>query len=136
MNRLLSSYLFISLFLNSCSNKTEQLLTKKWDCVRVDNLNLTTGELPTRQDSLLTAQVIAALETLSWSFKEDHQYECSVGGKVMVHGSYGLMEDNKTLICTPSSQNNINRYTITLLTDDELVLSSTDPPLVLHFRAH
>lgn len=120
----------------SCRNKTEQLLTKKWDCVKVDNLDLSTGEHQSKEDSLNTARVAAALETLNWTFKEDHQYECAVGSKVMVRGSYGLMEDGKTLICTPSSQNNINYYNITMLTENDLVLSSANPPLVLHFKAH
>ncbi|MBL7695889.1 MAG: hypothetical protein JNK91_13635, partial [Ferruginibacter sp.] len=51
-------------------------------------------------------------------------------------GTYGLAEDGKMLICTPSTRNNINRYIITVLNENELVLNSGFPPLVLHFKAH
>lgn len=120
----------------SCKDETEQLLTKKWDCVKVENLDLSNGGFQSRQDSLNSAQVIAALETLNWTFKEDHEYECAVGSRVMVKGTYGLMEDGKTIICTPDTKNNINRYNISTLTENDLVLRSANPPLVLHFRAH
>ena len=101
--------------------------------MQVENLDLGSG-FQTKQDSINTVQVMAALQTLSWTFKDDHEYECSIGNKVMVEGTYGIMEDGKTLICTPSSKNNINSYTIQALTENDLILAS--PPLVLHFKPH
>ena len=124
------------LLLGSCTNKTEQLLTRKWDCVKVENLELAEGGHQSQQDSLTTARIIATLETLSWTFKSNHEYECAAAGRVFTQGTYGLAEDSKVLICTPSTRNNINRYIITVLNENELVLNSGFPPLVLHFRAH
>jgi hypothetical protein len=122
------------LFLNSCQNKTQQLLTKKWDCIRVDNLDLGSDRFQNQQDSIDNLNVMAALESLSWTFKENHEYECTVAGRVMIKGSYGISEDGAMLICTPETKNSINRYTIRQLSENELVLGS--PPLVLYFKPH
>ncbi|HQQ99297.1 MAG TPA: hypothetical protein PLA61_00595 [Ferruginibacter sp.] len=124
------------LFIASCRNETEQLLTRKWDCVKVENLELSDGMHQNPEDSLNTARTIAVLETLSWTFKSNHEYECAAAGRVLTQGTYGLAEDGKMLICTPSTRNNINRYIITVLNENELVLNSGFPPLVLHFKAH
>lgn len=125
-------------FFNSCESKTQQLLTKKWDCIKVENLNIGNERFQSPQDSINTVQVIAALESLNWTFKDDHEYECAMGSRVMVRGNYGLMEDGKILVCTPDTKNSVNRYTIKTLTENDLVLSSyeNNTPLVLHFRPH
>lgn len=122
------------LLLYSCQNKTQQLLTKKWDCIKVDNLDLGSDRIQNLQDSIGNLKVMAALESLSWTFKENHEYECTVAGRVMIKGSYGISEDGGTLICTPETKNSINRYTIRQLSENELVLGS--PPLVLYFKPH
>ncbi|HMU09555.1 MAG TPA: hypothetical protein PKC54_06080 [Ferruginibacter sp.] len=127
--------LFILPF-HSCKSKTQQLLSKKWDCIKVDNLDIGTDRFQSPQDSINTVQVIAALESLIWTFKDNHEYECAIAGKVMIKGNYGLTDDEKTLICTPDTKNTINRYTITVLTETDLVLSTGNPPLVLHFKPH
>lgn len=120
--------------LYSCKNKTQQLLTKKWDCIKVDNLNLENDRFQNQQDSIDNLKVMTTLESLSWTFKGKHEYECTLAGRVMIKGSYGISEDGTTLICTPETMNSINRYTIRQLTENELVLSS--PPLVLYFKPH
>lgn len=127
--------LFIPL-LHSCKSKTQQLLTKKWDCIKVENLDLGSDRFQNPQDSINTVQVMAALESLNWTFKDNHEYECSIAGKVMVKGNYGLTDDEKTLVCTPGTKNTINRYSIHTLTENDLVLSTGNPPLVLHFKPH
>ena len=132
-----AAVLYIFLF-HSCQNKTEQLLTRKWDCMKVENLDLANERFQSAQDSINTVQLIATLETLNWTFKDDHEYECAIGGQVTVKGTYGLTDDGKTLICTPDTKNTINRYTIITLTENDLVLSTStgSPPLVLHFKPH
>lgn len=127
--------LFVA-FLHSCKSKTQQLLTKKWDCIKVENLDLGGDRFQNPQDSINTMQIMAALESLNWTFKDKHEYECSIAGNVMIKGTYGLTEDGKTLVCTPDTKNTLNRYTITLLTENDLVLSTGNPPLVLHFKPH
>ena len=101
------------LFFNSCQNKTEQLLTKKWDCIKVENLDLANERYQSPEDSASTVQLISALESLSWTFKEDHAYECAIGNRTTVKGTYGIMEDGKTIVCTPDTKNAVNRYAIT-----------------------
>lgn len=124
------------LLLHSCKSKTQQLLSKKWDCIKVDNLDIGTDRFQSPQDSINAVQVIAALESLNWTFKDNHEYECAIAGKVMVKGNYGLTDDEKTLVCTPDTKNTINRYSIHTLTENDLVLSTGNPPLVLHFKPH
>ena len=122
------------LFFYSCKNKTQQLLTKKWDCVKVDNLDLGNEPAAGLQDSINNQKIIAAMESLTWTFKDNHEYECSIAGRVTVQGSYGITEDGKTVVCTPSTKNSINSYYIQTLTENDLVLSSA--LLVLHFKPH
>jgi len=124
--------------LHSCQSKTQELLTKKWDCVKVENLDLGNERFQNAQDSINNLQLISALETLNWTFKDNHEYECAIGSRVTVKGTYGLMDDGKTLVCTPDTKNTINRYTINTLTENDLVLSNSagNPPLVMHFKPH
>ncbi|HQW84781.1 MAG TPA: hypothetical protein PK987_09980, partial [Ferruginibacter sp.] len=74
---------------------------------------------------------------LSWTFKDNFQYTCSVGNKITVEGSYQLTgNDDKILVLTSHSGNSINRYTITTLTESELTLNGNaeNTNLVLHFK--
>ncbi|MBL0182238.1 MAG: hypothetical protein IPP96_08060 [Chitinophagaceae bacterium] len=134
----ISTITFCLFFFHSCQSKTQQLLTKKWDCLKVDNLDLANERFQDPQDSLNNLQLISTLETLNWTFKDNHEYECAIGSRVTVKGTYGLMEDGKTIVCTPDTKNTINHYTITTLTENDLVLSNSagNPPLVLHFKPH
>ena len=46
------------------------------------------------------------------------------------------MENDKIMVCTPETKNNINSYSIKVLTENELVLKSlTDNSnIILHFK--
>lgn len=127
------------LALLSCQNKTVQLLNKKWDCVQVDNIVSPGTKFLSAQDSTNAIQLQTMLHTLSWTFKDNWQYACSIGSRITVQGSYQLTgDDGKTLILTSQSGNNINRYQINSLTENELVLSghAANTNLVMHFRAN
>ena len=122
---------------SSCQNKTVQLLAKKWDCIKVDNLDTPVKGFESLEDSINTVRLHSMLESLSWTFTNSMQYECAVAGRVSVRGTYELTEDEKVLICTPSTGNTVNRYTINTLTEYDLVLSSiaNNGPLTLHFKS-
>lgn len=127
------------LALLSCQNKTVQLLNKKWDCVQVDNIVPPGTKFLSAQDSTNAIQLQSMLQTLSWTFKDNWQYACSIGSRVTVQGSYQLIgDDGKTLLLTSQSGNNVNRYIIKSLTQNELVLSShtANTNLVMHFSAN
>jgi hypothetical protein len=126
----------IAFLLSSCQNKTKQLLVKKWDCVQVENLTPTGNKFMSREDSVTTVQVAEALRQLSWVFNKNNTYQCSIGSRTTVQGTYEITADEKKLICTPDSKNNVNSYTITTISESDLVLTSagTTTPLILHFR--
>ena len=129
---------FAMFSLSSCQNKTIELLAKKWDCVKVENLNTGNTGFRSPEDSTNAIQLQAVLESLSWTFKTTMEYECAVAGKVTIYGTYDLTDDDKVLVCTPSTKNTINRYTVNTLTENDLVLSSSagNTPLILHFKPH
>ena len=131
--------LFFGLILfSSCSNKTVILLTKKWDCVQVDNLVQPNTKGLTAKDSINAEQVKMLLLTLNWTFKDRMKYECALNDRVTVQGKYELQGNDKILVCTPESKNSINRYIIKTLTADELVLAGNadNQNVVLHFKPH
>jgi hypothetical protein len=125
-------------FLFSCQSKTKKMLVKKWDCVQIENLAPIDKNFATAQDSAAAIKIETALKALTWTFSSNYTYDCSVGNSITVQGTYEITPDDKTLILTPISKNNINRYTITTVSDYELTLSSTGTavPLILHFRPH
>ena len=130
---------FISvIFFTSCRNKTLQLLTKKWECVQVENIIPPNTKFQSPQDSANAVQLQTLLQSLNWTFKNNMRYECAIGSRVTVKGKYELMENDKIIVCTPESKNNINSYSIKVLTENELVLRSlTDNSnLVLHFKPY
>ncbi len=128
----------ISGFFISCQNKTVLLLTKKWECVQVENIFPPNTKFQSPQDSANSIQLQTLLQSLNWTFKTNMRYECAIGSRVTVKGKYELMEDDKLIVCTPESKNNINSYSIKVLTENELVLRSlTDNSnLVLHFKPY
>lgn len=130
-------YLSIT-FLGACRSKNVVLLTKKWDCVQVENLVPPDAKGLTGKDSADAEQVKAMLLTLNWTFKERMKYECALNERLMVQGKYELLENDKILICTPQSGNSSNRYIIKTLTTDELVLAGNaeNTNVVLHFKPH
>jgi len=122
----------------SCQSKTKQLLVKKWDCVKIENLAPVDANLFSKEDSAAAEKIKTALQLLTWTFNTDNTYQCSVGGRITVQGTYGIAEDNKNLTCISSTKNTTNSYFITLLTENEMVLTGTGTavPLILHFRPH
>ena len=131
-------FLFHFLLLVSCTNKTVQLLTKKWDCVQVDNIVPPNSKMLSAKDSAEAEQLKSLLQSINWTFKNNMRYECAINDRVTVAGKYELLEDDKIIICTSKSKNSINRYIIKSLTPDELVLAGNaeNASVVLHFKPH
>ena len=134
--KLISLFIVAIILLSACRNKTVLLLTKKWDCVQVENMLPPDNKFQSSQDSANAIQLQSILQAISWTFKNNMKYECAVNSRITVQGKYELLEHDKILILKPESKNNINRYIITSLTDNELVLSGSaeNTKLVLHFR--
>ncbi len=124
------------IFSGSCQSKTVQLLTRKWDCIQVENIIPPDTKFQSSEDSVNFIKLQSVLQSISWTFKNSMKYECTVGNRITVQGRYELTEKDKMLICTPESNNTINRYVINLLTENDLVLStnSNNNNLVLHFK--
>lgn len=129
---------FVLIHFSSCRNKTVILLTKKWDCVQVENIVPPNTKMLTAKDSINAEQVKMLLLTLNWTFKDRMKYECALNDQVTVQGKYELQGNDKILVCTPESKNSINRYIIKSLTADELVLTGNaeNQNVVLHFKPH
>lgn len=124
------------LVLASCGNKAVSDLSRRWDCVQIENLQPIDTKFQSREDSLKARQAEAALKELNWTFTKDMEYRCSIGDRVTSSGTYKLADDNKTLICT--SANNVNTYTIKSLSESDLQLGNTvnGTEITLHFRPH
>lgn len=140
MRKLLfiSSTVFAITFFSSCQERSIKLIAKKWDCVKVENILPSDMQIKNAKDSADALELQSMLQSLSWTFSANMEYECAVNGKTTTHGTYGLRDNETILICTPDTKNNINRYIIQTLTEDGLVLSgsATGIPLTLHFRPH
>lgn len=129
---------FCLVFLFSCTNKTVELLAKKWDCVQVDNIVPPNTKMLSAKDSADSEQLKMLLQSINWTFKNNMSYECAVNDRVTVQGKYELLENDKIMICTPESENSSNRYIIKSLKADELVLAGNaeNTNVVLHFKPH
>jgi hypothetical protein len=140
MKKLIPLFLlfFLLILFNACRNKTVVLLTKKWDCIQVDNIVPPNTKSLSATDSANLEKLKLVLQSINWSFKNNMRYECAINDRITVQGKYELLEDDKILVCTPESKSNINRYIIKLLTADELVLTGNaeNTNVVLHFRPH
>jgi hypothetical protein len=132
---IINCSLLISLF--SCQSKTEKLLCKQWDCIKVENLEPVDTRFQTPEDSTRVAQAEAAMKSLSWTFKKDGTYTTATAGRMAVQGSYVLDEKEKTLKLITNSQNNVSYFTINALAENEMILSSevNRKNIVLHFAA-
>lgn len=124
------------LLISSCRNKTVELLSQKWDCVQVENIVPPDTRFQSAEDSVNAVQLQSMLQILNWTFTNNMTYSCAVGSRVTVQGKYELIENGSILILTPETKNNINRYIITSLTQNQLILtgSAENAKLVLHFR--
>ena len=127
-----------AILLFSCKSKTQKLIAIKWDCVQIENLAPMDKHYVTPEDSIAVVKAEQALQSLVWTFNSDNTYSCSVGSGVTVQGSYSIASDGKSLILIPASQNNINTYIITSISETELTLTNTGTamPIIMHFRPH
>jgi hypothetical protein len=128
---------FCCVVLFSCQNKTVNMLSKKWDYDRIENIDTVGNKFLSPEDSTNNANMQKAMSMLSWTFKKSMDYECAVNNKVTTQGAYKLTENDSTLTLIPSTQTNIRSYYIKSLTPYELVLSSVtnDGVVVMHFKA-
>ncbi|MEI8059146.1 MAG: DUF4923 family protein [Ferruginibacter sp.] len=126
------------LILSSCENKYKKLISKKWDCVKIENLASVDENLFNAQDSAAALKIKDALNSLVWTFNSDNTYSCSIGIGSTVKGIYQISSNENLLTLTLVSENNINIYLINNLTETELTLTSrgTQLPLIMHFRPH
>lgn len=131
-------FFFTVILLSSCRNKTVLLLTKKWDCVQVENIVPPGTRFLSASDSTNAEQLKALLQSISWTFKKNMRYECAVNSRITVEGKYALLEKDKILECTPDSKNNTNRYNIKSITENELILSgrAENADIIMHFKPH
>jgi hypothetical protein len=127
---------FVLMFLSACRNKTVVLLTKKWDCVQVENIVAPNAKMLSAKDSANAEDLKALMQSINWTFKNNMRYQCAINERVTVEGKYELMEDDKIMICTPESKNGSNRYIIKSLTAEELVLAGNaeNTTVVMHFK--
>jgi hypothetical protein len=136
---MLLFFLFFGLMaLSACRNKTVLLLTKRWDCMEVDNIVPPNSKMLSAKDSANSEQLKTLLQSINWTFKNNMRYECAINDRITVKGKYELLENDKIIICTPESKISSNRYIIKSLTADELVLSGNaeNTNVILHFRPH
>jgi hypothetical protein len=129
---------FVLMFFSACRNKTVVLLTKKWDCVQVENIVAPNAKMLSAKDSANAEDIKALMQSINWTFKNNMRYECALNERITVQGKYELLESDKIMICTPESKISRNRYIIKSLTADELVLAGNaeNTNVVLHFRPH
>ncbi|MFZ1454365.1 MAG: hypothetical protein WAT20_16780 [Ferruginibacter sp.] len=130
--------LFVLILFSSCRNKTVILLTKKWDCVQVDNIVPPDTKSLTATDSLNLEKLNLSLQSMSLTFKKNMRYEFAIKEQVTVRGKYELLGDDRILILSRETVNFSTRYIIKTLTADELVLTGNaeNQNVVLHFKPH
>jgi len=140
VKRSINIFLLILLpvILCSCRNDTVHLLTKKWECVQVENMVPPGIKFTSPEDSVNALQLQALVRSLNWTFKKNMRFECAVGERITLTGRYELHESDKVLVCISESKNSINRYHISVLSENELVLKSLSGynGLVLHFKPY
>lgn len=129
---------FVLIIFSACRNKTVVLLTKKWDCVQVENIVPPNTKTLSATDSFNLEKLKTVLQSINWTFKNNMRYECAIGDRVTVQGKYELMADDRIMVCTPESKNGNNRYIIKSLTAEDLVLegNAENTNVVLHFKPH
>jgi hypothetical protein len=135
---LLLSSAYLILNLTSCRNKTVILLTKKWDCVQVENIVPPNTKTLSATDSFNLEKLKTVFQSINWTFKNNMRYECAIGDRVTVQGKYELAADDRIMVCTPESKNGSNRYIIKSLTVEDLVLegNAENTNVILHFKPH
>jgi hypothetical protein len=129
---------FVLIIFSACRNKHVILLTKKWDCIQVENIVPPNTKTLSATDSFNLEKLKLVLQSINWTFKNNMRYECAIGDRVTVQGKYELMANDRIMVCTPESKNGSNRYIIKSLTADDLVLegNAENTNVVLHFKPH
>jgi hypothetical protein len=122
----------------ACRNKTASYLCRKWDCVKLENMDAITKSIRSPEDSAGIVNFEKLATDLSWTFNSDKTYQCMTGSRITSKGSFALLDNGKTIACTSDSKNSNNIYSIVQLSDEDLVISNTvnGIPLVMHFRPH
>ncbi len=122
----------------SCHNKSIESLCKKWDCVKLENLDAFNKTIASPEDSARIMSFENSFKELSWTFKTNKEYLCNTGDKITNQGTYELLDNGKTIVCTSNTKNSYSTYSVIELSGDELVLSSlvNNIPLIMHFRPH
>lgn len=130
--------LFLLLCFSACRNKTVLLLTKKWDCVQVENIIPPGTKMLSAKDSAEAEQLKILLVSLNWTFKKNMRYECAINDRITTQGRYELIEEDKIMLCIPDSKNGINRYIIRSVSENDLVLSGNadNTNIIMHFKPH
>ncbi len=138
INKTYQLFIILILFfcLTSCQNKTENFLINKWHCIQVENLAPINKNFISHEDSVITLKMEEALKVLNWTFNKNNTYQCSIGDRITTQGIYEVSNDEKSLTCTSLTKNTINNYTITSISEYELILTNTETsiPLIMHFR--
>jgi hypothetical protein len=119
---LLISAVFL---LAACQSKTTGLLSKKWNYAKIDNVDSVDKKYQSPEDSVANANTQKAMQLLSWTFKKDYTYACTVNDRVATSGTYELTDNETYLELTPASKTATISYKIKTLTENELVLSSS-----------
>lgn len=136
--KLICSIFLAIICLASCQNKTVNLLSKKWDYEKIENVDTTSQRFLSIEDSIANSNMKRAMQLLSWTFKKNMTYECAVGNRIATSGQYAISGNDSTLTMVPSTKGITNTYMIKILTENQLVLSalSNDVIVTMHFRPH
>ena len=127
----------IIFLLAACQSKSISLLSKKWNYAKIDNVDSVDKKYMAPEDSVNNANTKQAMKLLSWTFNKDNTYKCKVGNRIATSGTYELKDNDKSLEMTPESQMVTTTYIIKMLTENELVLSSSvnNVPVTMYFTA-
>ena len=59
---------FVLAIFSACRNETVVLLSKRWDCMQVDNIVPPNSKMLSAKDSANSEQLKALLQSLNWTF--------------------------------------------------------------------
>lgn len=126
------------LLLASCQDKAVKMISRRWDCVKIENLQPIDTKFQSREDSVKAIQIQNALLELNWTFTTGKEYRCSIADRTTTSGTYTFEDNGKILTLTPSTANNINSYSVRVLTEQELQLANmvNGTEIIMHFRPH
>ena len=111
--------------LAACQSKKIALISKKWNYVKIENVDSVDKKYMSPEDSTNNANMEKAMSMLNWTFNKDKTYTCKVGNRIATSGTYEITDDDRSLEMTPSSKMVTTTYIIKTLTENELILAST-----------